>query len=151
MRRSGKSVKRRRIVVDTNVLVSGLLWSGPPALVLDAVAQGRLTLIFSPLLATEFYGVLTRPKFLAQFARIEQTPAETYLSVLEHAELIEPALTLSFIPDETVDNDVLAVAVTAGVDAIVSGDHHLLDVGQIAGIPILTPRRFLNWLVKQGN
>ena len=57
-----------RVVLDTNVLVSGLGWSGSPDAIIDAVTAGELTLLSSPALIAELRRVLSYPKLAKVFA-----------------------------------------------------------------------------------
>jgi putative PIN family toxin of toxin-antitoxin system len=80
-----------RLVVDTNVVVSALLWGGVPRQLLDAIHQGRATAFTSSALIQEFRDVLAREKFaatIAQFGKTPQSLAEGYTGV---AILIEAA------------------------------------------------------------
>ncbi len=79
-----------RAVIDTNVLVSGLLWHGAPHMLLAQVRSGSLTLVSSPALLAELGNVMGRAKFEAIPAR-SNTSREATLDELQRlAELIEP-------------------------------------------------------------
>lgn len=133
-----------RVVADPNVLVSAVLTrTGPPALILDRWREGEFDLVVSPALLAELEDVLLRPKFLA---KISESEARAYVDGLS-----ADALTFSD-PDEpnrvTSDPDddyVVALAVAAGADLIVSGDAHLTGLVELP-IPVLTPREFMERL-----
>ena len=63
-----------KAVVDTNILISGSLWQGPPARLLEAAAIGKVELVMSPQLLAEFSEVVARPKFAARVAAAASTP-----------------------------------------------------------------------------
>jgi len=127
----------RRVVLDTNVLCSGLGWPGPSARILDAVLDGRLVLIASPALLSELRRVLAYPKLAAAIS-----DPDMLADLIEAAAvLIDPERTITTVSDPP-DNCVLEAAVDGMADYIVSGDKHLLTLGVFAGIPILTPATF---------
>lgn len=133
-----------RLVVDTNVVISALLWGGVPRQLLDAIHQGRASAFASSELIREFREVLARERFAATIARFGKTPqslAESYTGV---AILIEPAplSQLGTLRDPK-DALVLACAVGAQADAIVSGDIDLGVLKSFLDIPILTPAQCL--------
>lgn len=128
------------VVLDTNTLVSGLGWSGPPATIVDAVLAGELLLVSSPPLLNELERVLSYPKLAGAFP----DPATTVRQVRTVAEVVEPTLTLAVVPDEP-DNRVLEAAAEARVDAVVTGDGGLLALGNYEGIPIMSAADFLDW------
>lgn len=112
------------VVLDTNTLVSGFGWSGPPSVIVDAVLAGELLLVSSQPLLSELERVLTYPKL----ARAFPDPAGLVGQIRTLAELVEPAFTLTVVTDEP-DNRVLEAAVEARVDTVVTGDNELLTLG----------------------
>lgn len=84
---SGRSAARAvKAVVDTNLLVSGLLWSGPPSRLMEAVRDGRVRLAFSLSLYEELEEVLHRSKFTERLERRRTTPAAVLATVGSTAE-----------------------------------------------------------------
>lgn len=136
-------------VLDTNVFVSGLLTpEGTPARALDAWRQGRYILATSPALVTELVAVLSHPRIRARFS-ITAHDLERLLSLLRHDALLVPGrnrLAAGTVPADPADEAVLACALDARADLVVSGDRHLLDLGAFRGIPVVTPRGFLDRL-----
>jgi uncharacterized protein len=126
-----------KVVLDSNVIVSGLGWSGPPASIIDAVLSGRVTLVISPPLLAELRRVLQYPK-LAKVIR----EADALVDELEVvSEMVLPTRVVAVVSDET-DNRVLEAAAEGSANYIVSGDDHLLALGSFEGIPIITPAAF---------
>jgi len=128
------------VVLDTNTLVSGFGWSGPPAVIVEAVLAGELLLVSSPPLLRELERVLAYPKL----ARVFPDPAGIVGRIRAVAELVEPAFALAVVPDEP-DNRVLEAAVEARVEAVVTGDAGLLTLGGHDGIPIMAAAQFVQW------
>lgn len=129
----------RRVVLDSNVIVSGLGWSGAPARIMEAVLAGELVLVTSEPLLVELRRVLAYPKL----ARVIPDGSGLADLVELSSVVIEPASTFAVVEDES-DNRVLEAAVEAGVDYIVSGDGHLLTLGTFQGIPVVTPTDFVS-------
>jgi len=126
-----------RLVADTNVVVSALLWGGSPRAILTAAREQRVALYTSAPLIAELEDVLGRAKLLRRFTAIGRTPADLldrYLALARYVSATPLAEPLSRDPD---DDQVIACALAARADLIVSGDRDLLDLGQAHGIPIL--------------
>lgn len=132
-----------RVVLDTNTVVSGLLWYGNPRRVLDAAQRGEIQVFTSKALLDELDEVLSRDKFAVRMAHASVTRETLFLGYTALASTVEPVQIPSVIRKDPDDNAVLAYAAAAGAQAIVSGDRHLLSLGVFAGIPILTSAEFL--------
>jgi putative PIN family toxin of toxin-antitoxin system len=128
-----------RVVLDSNVIVSGLGWSGPPARVLDAALDGHLVLLTSPPLLAELRRVLAYPK-LAQVLGEHNKLADL---VEAGSVVVLPTRVIAVVNDES-DNRVLEASVKGAADYIVSGDEHLLGLGSFEHIPIVTPVQFIS-------
>jgi uncharacterized protein len=127
-----------RIVVDTNIVVSGLLWRGNPRRVLDAARAGTIDLFTSAVLLAELEDVLSREKFTSRLAAVGVTPHELVLGYAALASVIEPMMIAPVILADPDDDAVLACALAAQGEVIVSGDSHLLDLQRYQTIRILT-------------
>ena len=128
-----------RIVCDTNVLVSGILFQGPPRRILDMVSRGDVTNNTSPDLLREADDVLSRPKFglrAEQVAGIIALFRDTF-------EIVHPSRRFKVVIADPDDDMVLEAAAAARADLIVSGDKHLLDLVEWNGIRILSPADFV--------
>jgi putative PIN family toxin of toxin-antitoxin system len=128
-----------RLVLDTNVLVSALLWTGPPHELLRAAHAGTAVLVTSPALMEELHDVLTRPKFASRIAELGTSAGELMESALRRLVVVEPTTVEAVIAADPDDDHVLACAVAGGARYIVSGDRHLLDLKRYKQIGILTP------------
>jgi putative PIN family toxin of toxin-antitoxin system len=129
---------RDQAVSDTNTVVSGLLWGGAPRQVLDAARRGELVLFTSPELLAELDDVLSRPKFTKRLEVAGVTAAELVTGYAALARVVRLGPVEAVISDDPDDDVVLATAVAARAEIIVSGDHHLLTLGQHKGIAILS-------------
>jgi len=132
-----------RAVIDTNVLIAGLLWHGAPHALLAQVRGAALGLVSSPVLLAELAEVLSRPKFKAVLARAN-TPCEQVMAELQQlAEVMVPPPLVQPVCRDPDDDEVLALAVAARVELIVSGDNDLLVLGSFEGVPIVSPAKAL--------
>lgn len=126
-----------RIVLDTNIVVSALLWRGANYRLLEAIrsASDALLVASAPLIE-ELADVLDRPHCASRYALIGKTPAQVIADYLEAVALVEPAniTPRSVDPD---DDMVLATALAGAADLIVSGDADLLDLKHFHGIDIV--------------
>ena len=133
-----------RVVLDTNVFVSGLLSkTGLPAKILDAWQAGQYLLIASPPIVAEIKRVLQAPRIREKYF-ITDGDIEQLIILLEKEALIVPGYTdvNDAIPDDPSDEMFLACAVDAAADFIVSGDRHLLEISEYKGISIITVNEF---------
>jgi len=137
-----------KVVLDTNIFVSSLLVkAGLPAQILDAWRERRYLLIVSPAIIAETRATLDYPRIRRKYA-ITDEDVEQLVTLLERDALLVPgdADVAGAIPKDPADEMVLACAVDAHADVIVSGDRHLLGLGSYRSIPILTVRQFLKRL-----
>jgi uncharacterized protein len=133
-----------RIVLDTNVVVSALFWIGKPRQILQHVEQGRISLCTSPWLIAELYDVIQRPKLRKQLRRSNTTADETIAAYIRDVEtVVQPTQVVKRIAADPDDDHVLACALAAKADYIVSGDRHLRDLKIYQDIPILNAADFL--------
>ena len=140
-----------KAVLDTNVLVSGLVVEGShPRQILDAWLEGHYTLVTSLYLVEELIHVLSYPR-IAERLRLDEAELEAILAaLLARAEVTPGQLRLPGVTRDPKDDTVVACAVEGKVDYIVSGDRDLLALGEYEGIEIVTPRRFVELLAAGG-
>lgn len=131
------------VVLDTNTVVSGSLWSGAPRQVLDLARNGVITLFTSPELLAELADVLRRKKFATRLEQAGITADELVYGYAAVARTIRPAKIAPVILDDPDDDKVLACAKTAKAEVITSGDNHLLKLKEYEGIHILSVNKFL--------
>ncbi len=128
-----------RVVLDTNVIVSGLNFPGNERLVLELALRGRFELCLSPFILEEVAGVLGR-----KFGWDEKLTSQALRALDDAATDIEPRRLPEVIGSGHPDNRVLECAVEASADYLVTGDRrHLLPLGEHRGTRILNAPRFL--------
>jgi len=131
--------EKLRVVLDTNVILSSLLFGGKLAFIHKAWKEGTLVLLFSEDTLEELVRVLHYPKF---GLGIEEIDFLIYVEVLPYAEVVKEITEVDKdICRDKDDVKFLECAVSGGADYIVSGDDDLLSVGEIEGIKIITPAK----------
>ena len=126
-----------RAVADTNIVVSGLLWQGPSRRILERARAGEIELFTSSSLLAELQDVLSRRKFARRLELARVEPRRLLMGYAALARIVLPAEIPPTIADDPDDDEVLACAVAARAEIIVSGDSHLLALVEFRGIRIL--------------
>lgn len=133
-----------RIVLDTNLLVSGVISAGLPRCLLDAARAGVFELCTSDVLLAELLDVLQREKFAARLSQAGLTPQAIVRDLRRLSVVVSPVAVPRVVPTDADDDHVIAAAVAGAADLIASGDKRdLLPLGSHAGIPILTAAQAL--------
>ena len=125
-----------RLVLDTNIVVSGFIWGGVPRQVLESGWDEQITLFTSNVLLDELADVLSRGKFDTMLASREISPAYLMQRYGMLAKLVKP-LAVERTARDPDDDAVLACALAAQADLIVSGDADLLTLQTYDGIRIV--------------
>ena len=127
-----------RVTVDTNVRLSGILFGGTPGEILQAASQRVFTLVLSRPIIEELSEVMKRPKF-----GLLPEAVDVLVADLESiCEVVRPSVRYDVVAADPDDNVIVECAVAAGASLIVSGDEHLLALGSVERIPVLSPAQF---------
>jgi putative PIN family toxin of toxin-antitoxin system len=127
-----------KLVIDTNTIISGSLWQGPPARLLSTALGGKAKMFLSLSMLLELRETLQRPRFAQRLAGRGETPETIQARFRAACNEAIPAQVMP--PPELRDPDdlhVLACAVGASADAVVTGDKDLLTLKVFEGIPII--------------
>jgi putative PIN family toxin of toxin-antitoxin system len=129
-----------RIILDTNVFISGLFFSGIPYLILQAWREDKVQLVISLDIFAEYQRIAEK---LSQKYSVAQVPSILNY-VIHHAEIWSaPDLPMSVCKDPK-DDKFIACAIASGAKIIVSGDKHLLEISGYARVVVLKPREFMD-------
>ena len=140
-----------RLVLDTNTVVSALLWKGSPHDLFAAVRERRdIALYSSPKLLAELADVLGREKLAPAVAASNRSPEEQLRQYISLVRIVTPANVQPVIVADPDDDHVIACALAAGADLIVSGDRHLLNLRSYQGMPIVAVTEALARVAKAG-
>lgn len=130
-----------RAVFDTNILISGHFWRGVPHQCVLAAEAGLVVLIFTEPTISEF-----RDKLASKFRRSATEVATVVSRLNAYAEHVSARSGSGWVPEDPADDKFIDAALAGSASIIVSGDRHLLDLGTVEGIDILTARQFLERL-----
>jgi putative PIN family toxin of toxin-antitoxin system len=134
-----------KIVLDTNVLISGIYFSGPPGTILQAWRSGKFQLAVSIEILEEYLNVAER--LANRYAGVEY---EGILGlIVQNAELVQAADLPKPVSEDPDDDKFLACALASNTRIIVSGDSDLLRVSGYADIRVITPKRFISEFLDQ--
>lgn len=128
------------VVIDTNVVVSGLLFKGVPGRIVSLWQQRIITPYVTPDITNEYIRVLAYPKFQLSRREIEYL---IYREILPYFETVIPSSDRQIVSDDPADDMFIHCALAGSIETIISGDSHLLDLGTYGSICILHPADFL--------
>ena len=133
-----------KIVLDTNVFISGVFFTGPPYKILKAWRDGRIQILISEEIIEEYRRV--GELLSKQFSDIEFGPILQLLTI--NAELVQPRKLTAQGCEDPDDDKFLECAISGNSNLIVSGDNHLLKVSGYKGIEVIRPRNFIDNYLK---
>ena len=133
-------IKVIRVVIDTNVIISALLFGGTPGRLIDLWKAGRIKIFVCKEIIDEIMRVLAYPRFQLSENEINYL---LYYEILPYAEIVEIRSGPEIISQDPSDDKFIRCAQAANAGVIVSGDRHLLALEEHEDIKILTPSGFL--------
>ena len=134
-----------KVVIDTNVVVSGVFFGGLPGRILEAWKAEDLTLVVSPAILEEYYHV--GAVLASKYQGVDLEPLLALLAM--HAEIVDAPEIPQEICEDPDDDKFLACAVASGACVVVSGDKHLRAVSGWQGVVVMTPRTFVERYLAQ--
>lgn len=139
---AGSAHRPLRLVLDTNVVVAGLLWHGPPRRLIELAIEGDAVDLFSsPVLLDELAHTLSYAKFAARIRSFGTSIEALVAQYTALVSLVTPATVPRVVANDADDDHVIAAAVAARAELIVTGDRkHLLPIGSHRGIAIVAAR-----------
>lgn len=128
-----------KVVIDTNVFISGIFWKGSSNKVLELWKRGTITLVVSSGIIDEIIKVLSDFKI--------QLPPDAIKSwinmILKNSILVEPKEKLQLVKDDPSDNKFIEAAFASNAQYIISQDKHLIKLKEFKGLLILTPEELI--------
>jgi len=129
-----------KIIIDTNVTISGLLWGGAPNQILKLCRNGVVRILECDETLDEVKSVLQYSKFTDRLSALGTTASETFAYFMNLATFVPSPETIpDLIKQDPFDNIFLALASKNNAYLIISGDRHLLEFESFQGIQIVTP------------
>lgn len=135
-----------KAVLDSNVWVSALLWGGKPAEIVKAAEQGKVRLVASEEILREISQVLNYPKLRKVYEAEEMSHEELIEAVLKVVQFVQVTRRVKVVLEHPADDKFLECALEAKADYVVSGDKHLLKVGNYEKIQVVSVHEFLGVL-----
>lgn len=148
---AGSAHQPLRLVLDTNVVVAGLLWRGPPRRLIEWAIVGEAVELFSsPVLLDELEHTLGYAKCTARIRGFGTSIEALVAQYSALVSLVTPATVPRVVANDADDDHVIAAAVAARAELIVTGDRrHLLPIGRHRGIAIVTAGEVVDRLAAQ--
>ena len=145
---AGSAHQPLRLVLDTNIVVAGLLWNGPPRRLIELAIEGEVVELFSsPVLLDELAHTLGHFKFDPRIEAFGTSVAALVAQYTALVILVVPASVPRIVVNDADDDHVIAAAVAARAELIVTGDRkHLLPIGSHQGVAIVTAREVVDRL-----
>ena len=131
------------LTLDTNTVFSAMLWHGNPRRLMDCIRTGSAQCATSPVLLAELMDVLGRARFAGKIAASGETIPDLINGYARVARVVFPVNVPRVVPDDPDDDHVIACAVAANADLIVSGDSDLLRLGGFGRVRIVTAAQAL--------
>ena len=136
-----------RVVLDANIYISALISNqGHPAAIITKWLVGDFEVLLSQPIVDEILRVTSYERLQRKYQKIRENRLEFVELISEQGIWVEPAETLAVVTADESDNRYLECAVAGSARYVVTGDEHLLTIGEYQGITILSPAAFVTWL-----
>ncbi len=133
-----------KIVLDTNVWLSGIFWEGEASKILEKAEKKDVQIIISEDILSEIITVLNREsKFQKYILNLRLSMEDLLRTILSISTLIETKIKLDIIKADPKDNIILEAAINGKAEYIISYDNHLLNMIEFRNIKIISPKEFL--------
>lgn len=131
-----------KAVLDTNVLILGVLWRGTPFKILKWAEEQRLLIYSSHEILSEVHRVLNYPKFKQRIDTKGVLPGELFAKIMSLCTSVSIDKVVEGAGPDPDDDKFLSCALSSKVDSLVSGDKHLLNLKTYRSIRILSAKEF---------
>jgi putative PIN family toxin of toxin-antitoxin system len=136
-------VKVKRVVIDTNVVISAFLFGGEPAELIPLWKGAAIQPLASKEIIDEYLRVLAYPRFGLS---AEEINFILYQEILPHFEIVRAKAGPVIIKEDPSDDKFIRCAEAGKATIVISGDKHLIDLGSYGKVKIVTPGVFLGTL-----
>jgi len=138
--------RRLKVVLDTNIWVSAMIWGGMPARIIKTAEENKIAIITSEEILQEISRTLAYPRLREIYEGTGVSREQLIEAILRVATLVEVKTRVRIIQDDLTDDKFLGCALDGKADFVVSGDEHLLRKEHHQGIHIVSARQFLKLL-----
>ena len=129
-----------KIILDTNVLISGIFYSGPPFQILQAIHQGKIQNILSPEIIEEYQNTLSRISL--KFPQIHSQKQLQW--IIHNSQICAIKKQNKPICEDPDDDKFILCALKAKVNIIINGDKHLITLDGYKNIKVMKPKNFVD-------
>ena len=136
--------EEKKVVIDTNIFISGFGWDAKPEDVLKLLKQRRIVNYISIEIIEELKRVVSYPKL--KFSDLLQNRILEF--VFFYSEIVAPTEHISHITKDPDDNKFLECAIAARAEFIISGDSHLISIAEYRAVKIVDAATLLNIILK---
>jgi len=140
-----KAEKRFKIVIDTNIFISSVLFKGKADKLVELWKKREFVFLISKDVLEEYIQVLSYPKFSLTKEEIKYIIEE---ELLPFVKIVKVSSCIEIIKDDISDNRFISLAIDGKADFIVSGDKHLLELNKVNEIKIISLKKFLSLIEK---
>lgn len=128
-----------RIVLDTNIIISGIFWKGKPYQILKNGIQGKYQIVLSIAILKGL-----EDRLIQKFKLPEEKIEDLINLLLYFCHFVKPTIKLKVVKEDPQDNKIIECALTGGAKYIVTGDSHLLKLKQVQKVKIVNASKFLS-------
>ncbi len=139
-----ENLKRMKVTVDTNILLSGTFWMGTSYRILELIKNKEIILVLSDEIIKEFNKILNYEKIKEKIEDKNLEVLITLKEIISVSEMVIPKRKIEVIKEDSSDNKILECAVEGKVNYLITNDNHLLKIKSFEGIKIIKPEDFLN-------
>lgn len=133
-----------KVVLDTNVWLSGIFWNGEASKIIEKAEKKEIEIIISEDILSEIVSVLNREsKFQKHIINLQTNIEDLVRTILSFSTIINTKIKIDIIKTDPKDNIILEAAIEGKVKYIISYDNHILNMLEFRGIKIINPKEFL--------
>ncbi len=134
----------KRVIADTNILVSATFWKGDPFKIVNLIEKNKLHHSMSKETIAEYSRIINSDEIIEKIEKKDLITSKVVKKVISISDIVEPKRKIQVVKDDPDDDKFLEVAVEGRADFIISKDKHLLNLKEFEGIKIVSPDTFLD-------
>ena len=132
-----------KVVLDTNILVSGTFWTGNSFKIMELIDEKEIISILSKEIINEYHRTINKDEIMDKVKDKDLIISNASRKIVLNSMIIQPKEKLDIIKEDPDDNKILECAYEGKVDYIISNDKHLLKLKEFKTIKIVKPEEFL--------
>lgn len=137
-----------KLVLDTNILVSGTFWTGDSFKIMELIDKKKIVSMLSEEIIKEYYRVINSDEIIDKIKDKYLIISDVSKKIILNSTIIKLDIKLDIVKEDPDDNIILECAHEGKVDYIISQDKHLLKLKEFKNIKIITPEEFLKVFIR---